>query len=149
MIRRFGENVQNHITYIRRAGVYALLPIGGSILLTHQMEPKPEFQLPGGGIDPGEQPITALHREIMEETGWTIRGARRIGAFKRYVFMPEYDLWAEKVCTVFVANPVLRRSEPTEPGHSDHIVPIKLAAELVENPADRSFILEYFDSNLR
>ena len=147
MIRRFGENVKNHIKYIRRAGVYALLPMGGSLLLTHQMEPEPEFQLPGGGIDAGEQPITALHREIMEETGWAISNVRRIGAFRRYVFMPEYDLWAEKVCTVFIANPVLRRSEPTDTGHSDHIVPIRLAAELVKNPADRTFILEYLYRN--
>ena len=147
MIRRFGENVKSGIKYTRRAGVYALLPVNGGILLTHQMEPEPEFQLPGGGVDTGEQPISALHREVMEETGWTISNVRRLGAFRRYVFMPEYNLWAEKVCTVFIANPVLRRSDPTEVGHSDHIVPISLAAELVENPADRSFILEYVCRN--
>ena len=148
MIRRFGENVKNDIGYTRRGGVYALLPIGGRLLLTHQMEPEPEFQLPGGGIDPGEQPITALHREVMEETGWIISKVRRVGAFRRYVFMPEYDLWAEKVCTIFFANPVLRRSEPTETGHSDYIVPIRLAADLVENPGDRSFILQLLCGNL-
>ena len=149
MIRRFGENVKNDIKYIRRAGVYALLPVGGSLLLTHQKEPKPEFQLPGGGVDLGEQPFTALHREVIEETGWIISNARRVGAYRRFVFMPEYDLWAEKVCTIFIANPVLRRSEPTEAGHSAHIVPLNLAAELVENSAERSFILQYLCRNLR
>ena len=45
---------------------------GDSILATHQAEPVPEFQLPGGGIDRGEHPIAALHREVYEETGWKI-----------------------------------------------------------------------------
>jgi 8-oxo-dGTP diphosphatase len=100
----------------------------------------PEFQLPGGGIDPGEHPIAALHREVMEETGWKIARPRRLGAFRRFVYMPEYELWAEKVCTVFVAYPVLRSGDPTEVGHSDHLVPVALAYDLVANPGDRNFV---------
>ena len=80
--------------YRRRPGVYAILPRGDSILATHQMHPWPEFQLPGGGIDKGEQPIAALHREVWEETGWHIGASRRLGTFRRFTFMPEYDLRA-------------------------------------------------------
>ena len=47
MIRRFGESVKNDISYTRRPGVYALLPIRQNLLLTHQNAPEPEFQLPG------------------------------------------------------------------------------------------------------
>jgi 8-oxo-dGTP diphosphatase len=89
----------------------------GEVLLTHQDAPWPEYQLPGGGIDAGEQPLPALHREVREETGWSIRVERRLGAFRRFTFMPEYDLWAEKVCTVYLALPVQRLGPPTEPGH--------------------------------
>ena len=142
MIRRFGESVKNDILYKRRPGVYALLPIGENLLLTHQNEPKPEFQLPGGGIDPGEHLIPALHREVMEETGWIIERPRRVGAFRRFVYMPEYDLWAEKLGTVFLARPVIRRCAPTEEGHSEFIVSATLAVDLVENPGDRRFILD-------
>ena len=148
MIRRFGESVKNDIFYTRRPGVYALLPIRQNLLLTHQNVPKPEFQLPGGGVDPDEHPIRALHREVMEETGWIIDRPKRIGSFRRFVFMPEYDLWAEKFCTVYLAYPVLRRGVPTEEGHSDFILPAKLALELVENPGDRYFISNFISGNI-
>ena len=114
MIRRYGETPQMDRRYQIRRGVYAILPYGDALLLTHQAEPEPEFQLPGGGIDSGEHPITALHREVMEETGWKIARPRHIGAFRRFVFMPEYDLWAEKLCLVYRADPVLRLGDPTE-----------------------------------
>lgn len=139
-MKRFGENVRNKIKYTRRAGVYAILPINGKLLLTHQMKPVSEFQLPGGGIDPNEHPIAALHREVMEETGWRIARPRRFGAFRRFVYMPEYDLWAEKVCTVFLAQPVLRISDPTEAGHSDHLIPFEYVRDFVVNPGDNSFV---------
>ncbi len=139
-MKRFGENVRNNIQYIRRAGVYAILPINGKLLLTHQMEPVPEFQLPGGGIDRNEHPITALHREVKEETGWKIANPRRLGAFRRFVYMPEYELWAEKVCTIFQAHPVLRLGDPTEVGHSDHLIPFEEAHNFVLNPGESNFI---------
>jgi 8-oxo-dGTP diphosphatase len=142
-MKRFGESVRGDIKYVRRPGVYAILPINGNLLLTHQIAPVPEFQLPGGGIDLGEHPIAALHREVMEETGWKIARPRRLGAFRRFVFMPEYDLWAEKVCTVFLAYPVLRLCDPTEKGHSDHVVPLALASDLVVNPGDSSFVSKF------
>ena len=100
MIRRFGENVVNGQRYKLRPGAYAVLHRGRSVLLTYQAEPEHEFQLPGGGIDPGEQIVPALHREILEETGWRVTNLRRVGAFRRFVYMPDYDMWAEKVCQV-------------------------------------------------
>ena len=140
MIRRYGETPQTDRRYRIRRGVYAILPYGDAFLLTHQMEPEPEFQLPGGGIDQGEHPITALHREVMEETGWKIARPRYVGAFRRFVFMPEYDLWAEKLCLIYRANPVLRFGDPTEAGHEDHLIPIKEAFGLLANPGDQAFI---------
>ena len=145
-MKRFGESIKDETKYVRRPGVYAILPINGKLLLTHQMAPVPEFQLPGGGIDPGEHPIAALHREVMEETGWKIARPRRLGAFRRFVYMPEYDLWAEKVCTVFLAYPVLRLGDPTEDGHSDHVVPLALARDLVGNPGDSSFVDQFMQN---
>jgi 8-oxo-dGTP diphosphatase len=148
MIRRYGETPQTDRRYQIRRGVYAILPYGDALLLTHQAEPEPEFQLPGGGIDSGEHPITALHREVMEETGWKIARPRHIGAFRRFVFMPEYDLWAEKLCLVYRADPVLRLGDPTEAGHEDHLIPIEEAFELLENPGDRAFT-QMFQAQMR
>lgn len=130
--------------YRPRPGAYALLVREGRVLLTHQKTPHDEFQLPGGGIDPGESPLHALHREVFEETGWCIAAPRRLGAFRRYVYMPEYDLWAEKLCMIFLARPVLRRGPPTEPGHSVHWKSPAEAAALVGNPGDAALVRRYF-----
>ena len=91
-MRRFGEAPQAGKIYTRRAGAYAVLPRMGRLLLTAKTGAPPDLQLPGGGIDAGESPIAALHREVAEETGWRIARPRRIGAFRRFVYMPEYDL---------------------------------------------------------
>lgn len=140
MTRRIGEPVKPHISYKRRPGVYAILERDGQILLTHQDEPKPEFQLPGGGIDPGENPLPALHREVMEETGWRIGEVRKQGVYRRFTYMPDYDLWAEKVCHIFFARPVLQIGPPTEIGHTAVWTRLETAIELVASDGDRLFL---------
>lgn len=140
MIPRFGDNKRADQHYTRRPGVYAILLRGDSVLVTHQSNPVPEFQLPGGGIDPGEQPIPALHREVREETGWRIAIDRRIGAFRRFTYMPEYDLWAEKVCTIYLARPVRRLGPPTEAGHVAVWLPVQEALVQLGNPGDRGIL---------
>ncbi|MGC1427909.1 MAG: NUDIX hydrolase [Albidovulum sp.] len=140
MIRRFGEPLVRGQRYGLRHGVYAILLRGRDVLLTHQAEPDPEFQLPGGGVDPGESPLCALHREVREETGWRISDPRRIGAFRRFVYMPEYDKWAEKLCTIYVARPSLSLGPPTEVGHSAIWCDASDAAAVLGNDGDRHFM---------
>lgn len=140
MTRRIGEPVKPHISYKRRPGAYAILVRNNQVLLTHQAEPDPEFQLPGGGIDPGEQPIPALHREVMEETGWRISNLRKLGAYRRYTYMPEYDLWAEKMCHIFFARPTIKLGPPSEDGHSEVWTSPSIAIDLVASDGDRHFL---------
>lgn len=140
MIRRYGEAVKTGQSYRLRPGVYAVLLEGDQILTTFQEAPKPEFQLPGGGIDRGEQPIAALHREVMEETGWSIRVIRRLGAFRRFCYMPEYGFWAEKLCSIYLARPVRPIGPPTEAGHSAIWMPAVEALDLLGNAGDRAFL---------
>jgi 8-oxo-dGTP diphosphatase len=140
MIRRYGEPVKPGQRYRRRPGVYAVLLRGDSILTTFQQAPVPEFQLPGGGIDAGEHPVAALHREVIEETGWKIDVVRRIGAFRRFTYMPEYDLWAEKLCAVYLARPILRLGPPSEAGHTAVWLPVDEAVARLGNPGDRAML---------
>ncbi|MBL9048646.1 MAG: NUDIX hydrolase [Tabrizicola sp.] len=143
MIRRYGEPVQSGQRYTRRPGVYAILLRGDHILATHQSAPIPEFQLPGGGIDRGEHPIPALHREVLEETGWKIAVTRRLGAFRRFTYMPEYDLWAEKLCAVYLARPVRRLGPPTEAGHTAIWLPVEEALTRLGNSGDRAMLAAF------
>ncbi len=143
MTPRFGDTPRRDIAYRPRPGVYAILPGPDGLLLTFQQEPQPEIQLPGGGIDPGESPLQALHREVHEETGWKIAGARRLGVYRRFTYMPDYDLWAEKICTIFAARPVRCLSAPTEPGHSVIWAPARQAAGLLASEGDGAFVARY------
>ncbi len=134
--------------YRLRPGAYAILPLQGRVLLTVQWDEGPDIQLPGGGIDPGEATLPALHREVLEETGWRIARPRRLGAFRRFAYMPEYDLWAEKLCHVFLAHPVRSVSAPTEPDHDPLWIPMSEALEVLGNAGDRMFLRRYCRSGL-
>lgn len=149
MIRRVGHAPQHGRRYIQRPGAYAVLQRDAKVLLTCQFDPDPDIQLPGGGIDPGESPLQALHREVFEETGWHIAQPRRLGAFRRFVYMPEYDLWAEKLCHIYTARPTLRISDPTEPHHVAMWMPTSFAAETLRNEGDRLFLSRYLSSGVQ
>ncbi|MEM9637710.1 MAG: NUDIX hydrolase [Pseudomonadota bacterium] len=144
MIRRVGHAPRADQRYVLRPGAYAVLPLDRNVLLTAQLAETVDIQLPGGGIDPGESPIRALHREVMEETGWRIANPRKLGAFRRFVFMPEYDIWAEKLCHIYVARPVRRVSPPSEPDHETLIMTPPDAVAALGNAGDRLFLSRYF-----
>jgi 8-oxo-dGTP diphosphatase len=143
MIRRFGDPKVQSQVYTHRVGVYAILVLGDNVLLTYQAEPDPEIQLPGGGIDPGESSLAALHREVLEETGWSIARPRRLGAFRRFTFMPDYDLWAEKLCHIYVARPVRPHGPPREKGHAAIWLPRGKVASALANDGDRHFANQF------
>jgi 8-oxo-dGTP diphosphatase len=139
-MRRYGDPPVPGRAYRQRLGAYAVIREGGDVLVTEQDAPEHEFQLPGGALDPGEGAVRALHRECLEETGWRIQVLRRLGAFQRYAWMPEYGIWARKVCHVYLARPVLRLGPPAEPGHRAIWMPIPTAIALVANDGDRAFL---------
>lgn len=136
MIRRVGKPPEPGRAYRLRAGVYAILPLGDQVLLTRQSGSDEPLQLPGGGMDPGESPLQALHREVFEETGWRIADPHRIGAARRFVYMPDYRIWAEKLCTVYLAHPVRPQAAPLEPGHRVEFVPVEEVENRLDNPVD-------------
>jgi len=112
-------------------------------LVTFQNAPFEEFQLPGGGVEIGESPIQALHREVLEETGWKIANPRRLGAFRKFTYMPEYDQWAEKLCEVFLAHPVRALGPALEVDHQAVWMSVIDASQLLGNSGDRDFVARY------
>lgn len=145
MIRRVGSPPEAGRRYTLRPGAYAILPLQQRLLLTGQNAEVLDIQLPGGGIDPGESPTQALHREVREEIGWVIATPRRLGAFRRFVFIPEYDLWAEKICHVYVARPIYQVTEPIEPDHVTLVLDPAEAVSVLGNDGDRQFVSAYYN----
>lgn len=145
MIPRFGPAPEDR-RYKLRPGAYALLVRDGQALLTFQHRPEPEFQLPGGGIEPGENAIPALHREVAEETGWSISSPRFLGQYRRFCYMPDYEFWAEKLCSVWLARPILRRGPPLEAGHDAVWAPLSEVPDMLPDPGSRAMVKGYLTS---
>ena len=114
-MRRIGEPWLADKPYRDRRGAYGILTGPDGMLLL--VEQDGELQLPGGGIDPGESPIQALHREVREETGWRIADPKRFYAFQRFVYMPDYGYWGHKVQSIYLARAIYPLHPPLEAGH--------------------------------
>lgn len=147
-MRRFGEPIKQGVRYRQRPGAYGIILEGQDLLLTLQNAEVTELQLPGGGIDPGESPTRALHREVFEETGYHIAVVRRIGAYQRYTYMPEYFLWARKICHIYLCAPTMRIGDPIEPDHTAVWMPALDAIQKLSNSGDRHFTTQLLKSLL-
>jgi 8-oxo-dGTP pyrophosphatase MutT (NUDIX family) len=64
-----------------RAAAYAVVVHEGRMLLPHWSEGdgRHGWTLPGGGLEPGEEPEDAAVREVEEETGYAVRLGERLG----------------------------------------------------------------------
>ncbi|MGF1501707.1 MAG: NUDIX domain-containing protein [Paracoccaceae bacterium] len=141
-MRRIGEQPRSGIVYRDRPGVYAIITGPAGLLLCEQCG---ELQLPGGGVDPGEQPLAALHREVREETGWKIAGPdggppRRLDAFQRYTWLWDYHYHARKVQAIYLARAIAPLHAPLEPGHVAVWLAPEAATQALDIAGDRAVV---------
>lgn len=113
---QFGQT-QPGLTYIERLTVYGLCPRGERELAIVRIgrHPPYEYDLPGGGVERGEDEAEALIREFLEETGltvWPYRLIGRAGQFWVNRGEPRNSLAAFYEVELSASD-----SPPTEPDH--------------------------------
>lgn len=73
-----------------RVAAYAVVERRGKLLLTHWRRGHLHgWTLPGGGLEPGEDPRDAVVREVFEETGLESRVGKLIGVDSRVMVREE------------------------------------------------------------
>ena len=141
-MKLFGERVNYKIKYQRRVGAYGIIFQKNKLILTEQItkENGTELQLPGGGSNENESLIRALYREVIEETGWGIKVLKKEGIFQRFTYMPEYKIWAHKICHVYKCVATIKKTKILEKNHRSVFMNKKRAMDALLDTGFKYFV---------
>lgn len=89
----FGQR-DDTLEYRKREGAYGIIKNSeGRFLVVKDKDEN--LHLIGGGIEEGENPIEALLREAIEETGYKIRVKELVGIAEKHWVSPKYPDWSQ------------------------------------------------------
>jgi 8-oxo-dGTP diphosphatase len=106
--------------YPTRRGAHGIACNGEGLIALSRIERADggiEYDLPGGGVDPGETDEAALVREFMEETGLPVRAGRFVTRVKQY-WRTDRDETRNADFQIFEVAVTGAASQPSEPDHS-------------------------------
>ncbi len=79
-----GRETRREIVEHRDCVAIVAIDANDNVLLVKQFRKSVEkelLEIPAGGIDPGEDPVTTVRREMQEETGYLPQKVERLGGF--------------------------------------------------------------------
>lgn len=143
-IKSFGQILPG-INYVERPGAYAFI-------MNERREiavVKTSFGmfLPGGGLDPGEDELTGLARELQEEIGYTIVNAIFLMRASQYHWSEFYRSHFKKIGAFYEVEAEAPDQETCAPGHVLEWVPLERAALELSQEFQRWAAAEFAKQN--
>lgn len=103
-----GSTADFYIKVEGHAAAILALTDDNKVIMARQYRPGPGkiiIEMPGGGIDEGEDPQTAIKRELLEETGYQAGEVTHVTSLMK-------DAYSTMNCEVFIATGCRKVAEP-------------------------------------
>ncbi len=84
------ERFEHHVVRLHRVAIAAVLDDADRVLMLQRYRFVPDtigWELPGGIVEPGEEPIKTAAREVEEETGWRPSHLEHVVTFEPMIGM--------------------------------------------------------------
>lgn len=109
----FGTKEEN-VDYVNRYGVYAVIPNPEQDKIILVQAPNGAWFLPGGEIEAGEDQLTALERELIEELGFTAQIGRYYGQADEYFYSSHRDTHYYNPAYIYEVTSFTQAQKPLE-----------------------------------
>ncbi|MCX4478710.1 NUDIX domain-containing protein [Streptomyces cellulosae] len=115
---------EHHVVKLHHVAVTAVLDDQDRVLMMWRYRFVPQqygWELPGGIVDAGEEPVDTALREVVEETGWRPKALEHVVSYQPMVGM------VDSPHEIFVGHGAERVGEPTDQEEAGHIEWVPLA----------------------
>ncbi|AEF25565.1 NUDIX hydrolase [Streptococcus parauberis] len=112
-VPKFGEKIEEK-NYKSRYGVYAVIPNSDKREVILVQAPNGAWFLPGGEIEEGENHLTALERELIEELGFSAEIGYYYGQADEYFYSRHRDTYYYNPAYLYEVTSYSIQGDPLE-----------------------------------